>query len=263
MPTTASTPPRQPPPDSYLELSCACLLPGYHAQVKAFRFMGCAPRRPFRLTARAKDDAKRRLRGELPPAGAAAGAGRPSSNASGGRKHAKSRSTSSLGMGRRDAGSSRQGGKRSDDSDGGGMDTPELPDTREGGLEGGLGGLRGDWEVAQEAAVAAAAVGGGQQCERKQLACGMCGAMRVPEDVSFRMTAKMVRETLFHVSFVGTGSSLHSETPLRQKHAVQDGLRCLPARGKTHSRCRSIVQSPGRLNESTRTYAGGISLSKD
>ncbi len=100
--------------------------------------------------------------------------------------------------------------------------------------EGGLGGLLGDWEVAEEAAVAAAASGGGRhggvggggrshvkQSERKQLACGMCGAMRLPEDVSFRMTAKMVRETLFHVSFVWTGSSLHTETFSRQKHAAK------------------------------------------
>lgn len=71
-----------------------------------------------------------------------------------------------------------------------------------------------DWEAAEEAAVAAAGVaggggsdgragggagGGGGKSERKKLACGMCGAMRTPEDVSFRMTAKMVREALFHV----------------------------------------------------------------
>lgn len=69
-------------------------------------------------------------------------------------------------------------------------------------------GLGGDWEAAAEAAVAAATCGegggrrgvDGRKSERKKLACGMCGAMRTPEDVSFRMTAKMVRETLFHVS---------------------------------------------------------------
>lgn len=73
-------------------------------------------------------------------------------------------------------------------------------------------GLGGDWEAAAQAAVAAAACGegesgggggGGRKSERKKLACGMCGAMRTPEDVSFRMTAKMVRETLFHVRCLG------------------------------------------------------------
>lgn len=74
----------------------------------------------------------------------------------------------------------------------------------EGHGEEGLG-LASDWGAAEQAAVAAAAAiggatGGGKKSERKTLACGMCGAMRIPEDVSFRMTARMVRETLFHVS---------------------------------------------------------------
>lgn len=39
-----------------------------------------------------------------------------------------------------------------------------------------------------------------EQSARRKLACGLCGAMLNPEDVSFGLTKKMVRETLFHVS---------------------------------------------------------------
>lgn len=195
-------------------------------QVKAFRFMGCAPRRPFRLTARAKDNARSRLRGENPCAGATAR--KPTSPTLGGRNPAAKGSDSFCGRsGKGGTAGGRTRGIESD-SDGGGGDRgvrrvrrsnrdgfgisalkeqPHGANLRLGSDvfgEEGLG-LGGDWEAAAEAAVAAAASGeggsgGGTNSERKKLACGMCGAMRTPEDVSFRMTAKMVRETMFHVS---------------------------------------------------------------
>ena len=68
---------------------------------------------------------------------------------------------------------------------------------------GGRWAAREEWEAAAEAAAAEAAEGGQDgsgRSLRKKLACGMCGSMRNPEDVSFRMTERMVRETLFHVS---------------------------------------------------------------
>lgn len=51
-----------------------------------------------------------------------------------------------------------------------------------------------DWDA--EVAVS----GGDDTSARKKLPCGMCGAMLNPDNLSFRMTTKMVRETLFHVS---------------------------------------------------------------
>ena len=170
-------------------------------QVKAFRFMGCAPRRPFRLTATAKDNARSRLRGENPSSGGAAGTS-TSPTPAGVNSTAKRPPSSSGRSGKGEATGSRRGGAESD-SDGGGV---VLGLASEVFGEEGLG-VAGDWEAAAEAAVAAAARGEGEgdgsrgrKSERKRLACGMCGAMRTPEDVSFRMTAKMVRETLFHVS---------------------------------------------------------------
>ena len=227
---------------SVCALACVCfglLCPS--TQVKAFRFMGCAPRRPFRLTARAKDNARRRLQGENPGAGSAAAArGRSSSSSStaGGRKPAKSRSMFALPVGGRGTGSSRTGGPGGDGDGGAGMEALEdrscsglgLGVELSGAREGGLGGLRGDWEAAEEAAVAAAACGegrhgggggsggDGRQAERKKLACGMCGAMRIPEDVSFRMTAKMVRETVFHVSGHGHGVECGPSVQSRGQH---------------------------------------------
>lgn len=190
--------------------------------------MGCAPRRPFRLSARAKDNARARLRGENPYAGA--DAGRSSSPTSAGAdpvaKHAASFGGRSgkggAADGRRvsvegdtDGGGGDRGARRVRQSSRDGFGMNALKDQSHGvvRLESGSGafreeglGLGGDWEAAAEAAVTAAACGeggdgGGRKSERKKLACGMCGAMRTPEDVSFRMTAKMVRETLFHVSF--------------------------------------------------------------
>lgn len=110
---------------------------------------------------------------------------------------------------------SRDGGRW---DKGGGFETAEISWSSHSGLglkvgAGGEGfGLEDDWGAAEEAAVAAASSSGGVRgasasgggsgggkSERRKLACGMCGSMRYPEDVSFRMTAKMVRETLFHV----------------------------------------------------------------
>eukprot|EP00752_Nemacystus_decipiens_P003390 g3137.t1 len=201
-------------------------------QVKAFRFMGCAPRRPFRLTATARDNARSRLRGENPSAGGAAG--RPASPSPASASPAAKRPASSGGHSNKGgaAGSSRggvesdgdggrvgdRGARRAPGSTGAGFGVNGVKEIPHGaGLgrgydvfgEGGMS-VGGDWEAAAEAAVAAAvrgeegsggsgAGGRGRKSERKRLACGMCGAMRTPEDVSFRMTAKMVRETLFHI----------------------------------------------------------------
>eukprot|EP00903_Cladosiphon_okamuranus_P014535 g13482.t1 len=192
-------------------------------QVKAFRFMGFAPRRPFQLTAMVKDKARARLRGENPSAEGASTVGKSASPTRSGANPAAKRPTSSGG-----AADVTRGGEGSDSDIGGSGDCgarrthrgkrasfgmnavkkkphgaglgPDADVFGEQGL-----GLGGDWEAAAEAAVAAAACGeggsggGGRKSERKKLACGVCGAMRTPEDVSFRMTAKMVRETLFHI----------------------------------------------------------------
>lgn len=189
--------------------------------------MGCAPRRPFRLTATAKDNARCRLRGENPPACGVAGRSTSPTPAdakrapSSGGRFGKAGAAGSNGRGAEsdsDGGGARgRGARRAPGSNVTGFGMKAVKENPHGvGL--GLGtdvfgeeglGVAGDWEAAAEAAVAAAARGeggsggggGGRKSERKRLACGMCGAMRTPEDVSFRMTAKMVRETLFHVSF--------------------------------------------------------------
>lgn len=208
-------------------LSVVCV-PQLANQVKAFRFMGCVPRRPFRLTVRAKENARSRLRGETPRTGTAAG--RFASPTTAGENPGTRQS------GKGSAADGRRGGVESDgDGGGGGGGGRGARRVRRSNRYGfgmnsvqgnpcgsglGLGsdlfgdeglGLGGDWEAAAEAAVAAAEAcgegggrgGGGKKSERKRLACGMCGALRIPEDVSFRMTAKMIRETLFHVSCWG------------------------------------------------------------
>lgn len=99
---------------------------------------------------------------------------------------------------------------------GSGVESEDMGSRSGLGLKVGAGGegfgLGADWGAAEEAAMAAASIsgggrgggsGGGGKSERRKLACGMCGSLRFPEDVSFRMTAKMVRETLFHVSSGG------------------------------------------------------------
>lgn len=178
--------------------------------------MGYAPRRPFRLTARAKENANSRLRGGNPcittTAVAAGVSRRHSSSTSIDKQNSKKHphSSSSKGFhGGDDTGTadvSRESGDGSGANDGGdGGGGMWQKNQRGGGL-----GVGEDLEAAEEAAVAAAAVAGGGdddggrggngKPERKKLPCGMCGAMRTPEDVSFRMTTKMVREALFHVS---------------------------------------------------------------
>lgn len=107
------------------------------------------------------------------------------------------------GRGVRGVGGSGTGGGVGSEGGGGGWGGGEVGGGRQGGRGGGRWAASDEWEAAAEAAAAEAAEGGQDgsgRSLRKKLACGMCGSMRNPEDVSFRMTERMVRETLFHVS---------------------------------------------------------------
>ncbi|CAM9862354.1 unnamed protein product, partial [Hapterophycus canaliculatus] len=181
-------------------------------QIKAFRFLGCAPRRPFRLTAKARRDANCRLRGKPPvTASARISFSHSGSSSSFDNKHPTPPAAATYRRARRDM---RRKENHGDDEDHGEEATTRARkisaiSLRQALREGGGAreeafGFGSDWKAAEEAAVAAAAAvggaaGGRRKSERKTLACGMCGAMRIPEDVSFRMTTRMVRETLFHI----------------------------------------------------------------
>lgn len=132
-------------------------------QVKAFRFIGCAPRRPFRLTSRARRDACCRLVGGTPLVSPPDG---------------RDRGTTETGRKGRDGKCEGQREKRTNT----GVGEEDIQSAREGWTD----------DEDREAASAEGIVG-------RKISCGMCGALLAPEDVSFRMTTKMVRETLFHV----------------------------------------------------------------
>lgn len=131
-------------------------------KIKAFGFLGCTPRRPFRLTGKARRDAHLRLAGE-----------NPSITASG-----------------TTAGLNKVGGARVKPRHGSRSGGGEDENCGVEAWQGDEGGCReGDTGIT------------GRSHSRKMVTCGMCGVLLSAEEVSCKMTAKMIRETLMHVSW--------------------------------------------------------------
>lgn len=139
-------------------------------QIKAFGFLGCTPRRPFRLTGKARRDAHRRLAGE---------SSFITRDGGGGSGDVTARLDKSSEARAQDQHSNCRRGKEEEKEE----DSVVEALQGEGGYREGETGITGRSHL------------------RKMLTCGMCGVLLCAEDVSCKMTAKMIRDTLIHVSW--------------------------------------------------------------
>lgn len=154
-------------------------------QIKAFRFLGYPPGRPFKLTVKARHAAICRLRGRSSSStplttegnGTVAGEISPAPHEPETRQAGK------------DDAFCREGRERSEED---GVDSRASSLDGDGNDRPRGSGPRGVWGAHDQDG----------RVTGRLVACGMCGASLSPADVGMRMTQKMVRETLRHVGTV-------------------------------------------------------------